>query len=68
MLAAQQIWKRGRVNKSQSHGITFQHLLSGLGGLENHLKLRPPNSSLTAGQTLSETSAGESKSVPQLAS
>lgn len=32
MLAAQQIWTRGRVNKSQSHGITVQPLLSGPGG------------------------------------
>lgn len=35
MLAAQQIWTRGRVNKSQSHGITVQPLLSGPGGQES---------------------------------
>lgn len=35
MVAAQQIWTQGRVNKGQSHGITARHLLSGPGGLES---------------------------------
>lgn len=35
MLAAQQIWTRGRANKSQSHGIAAQRFLSGPGGLES---------------------------------